>query len=111
MPETENLRPTQGGTRYTQNDVSEGLERFESGFNQMYPDNPRDIKHLEAMNSKAPSKFYDPCKLTSQMSLNCLDRVRYDRKRAKVECREFFDAYKECKAEWRNMKKEANRIW
>ncbi|KAK9378393.1 uncharacterized protein V2V93DRAFT_376095 [Kockiozyma suomiensis] len=78
------------------------MKRFDTeGVNQMFPDDANDKRHFEAMNIKGTSKFYDPCKLSAQMSLSCLDRNRYNEKRAKENCKEFFEAYKECKTEWR----------
>ncbi|KAK9450473.1 uncharacterized protein V1518DRAFT_413935 [Limtongia smithiae] len=96
---------TKTGT-YAGEDTATILERFDSGHNQMFPDDPRDVRHFDAMNTKSASKFYDPCKLTAQMSLNCLARSRYNQKRAKEECKEYFEAYQECKSEWRSSRRE-----
>ncbi|KAK9368306.1 hypothetical protein V1509DRAFT_623701 [Lipomyces kononenkoae] len=86
---------------YEQDDSPDDiLRRFETRQNQMFPDDPSDERHHIAMATKGQSKFYDPCKLTSQMTLHCLERSRFNAKKAKEECKEYFDAYKECKAEW-----------
>ncbi|KAK9476257.1 hypothetical protein V1514DRAFT_369809 [Lipomyces japonicus] len=76
------------------------LKRFETDPYKMYPDDPDASKHNVAISSKVHGKFYDPCKLTAQMSLNCLDRSKYNNKTARRDCKEYFDAYKECKAAW-----------
>ncbi|KAK9465438.1 hypothetical protein V1512DRAFT_265906 [Lipomyces arxii] len=83
-----------------QESPDEVLKRFETRDNQMFPDDPNNAKHTSVMQIKEKSKYYDPCKLSAQMSLNCLERSRYKSKRARVECKEYFEAYKECKAEW-----------
>ncbi|ODQ82683.1 hypothetical protein BABINDRAFT_159213 [Babjeviella inositovora NRRL Y-12698] len=63
---------------------------------KMYPDNPTTNHHQRQMMAKEPSKFYDPCHETAQMSLRCLDRNDYN----KEMCHEYFAAYRECKKEW-----------
>ncbi|KAK7205162.1 hypothetical protein BZA70DRAFT_311002 [Myxozyma melibiosi] len=110
-PEPPKIRPVQdptlkprrpkGQEKSSDEDPDVILKRFEAdGVNQMYPDDPKDKRHFEAMKAKQTSKFYDPCKLSAQMSLSCLDRNRYNTKRAKENCKEYFEAYKECKTEW-----------
>ncbi|KAK9471777.1 uncharacterized protein V1510DRAFT_418976 [Dipodascopsis tothii] len=83
---------------------------FTAKKNQMYPDDPTDKKHMAAMNAKEPGKFYDPCAMTSKLSLRCLERHNYDRAAAKEPCAEYYQAYKECKKEWMDqMRRE--RAW
>ncbi|KAK9238053.1 hypothetical protein V1525DRAFT_359290 [Lipomyces kononenkoae] len=97
---------------YEQEDSAEEiLRRFDTRQNQMFPDDPTDERHHIAMATKGQSKFYDPCKLTSQMTLHCLERSRFNSKRAREECKEYFDAYKECKAEWvESLRRKRNGI-
>ncbi|KAK9455224.1 hypothetical protein V1511DRAFT_499820 [Dipodascopsis uninucleata] len=82
------------------------IRRFETSPYQMFPDDPYHARHSSAMAAKEASKFYDPCKLSARMSYNCLERVKFKPKLAQAECKEYFDAYKECKAAWRDMLRE-----
>ncbi|KAK9362444.1 hypothetical protein V1504DRAFT_431794 [Lipomyces starkeyi] len=104
--------PRRQKPEYEQEDSPEEiLRRFDTRPNQMFPDDPNDERHHIAMATKGQSKFYDPCKLTSQMSLRCLERSRFNTKKAREECKEYFDAYKECKAEWlESLRRKRNGI-
>lgn len=63
---------------------------------KFYPDNPESHRHKYRWANKEPSKFYDPCEESRQASINCMLRNQED----KSVCQEFFDAYKECKADF-----------
>lgn len=82
--------------------TSEGNLRF-------YPDNPTHESHKQAFKHKQPSQYYDPCAEASQMSLNCLDRNNYDKKK----CIPYFQAYRDCKKEFVRYRKkdQENGIW
>lgn len=60
---------------------------------KFYPDDIKDEIHYKIYNNKPSSKFYDPCNLSRQASINCILRNQNNKK----ECQEYFDAYKECK--------------
>ncbi|GAA5966669.1 hypothetical protein JCM3765_007268 [Sporobolomyces pararoseus] len=54
---------------------------------------------------EAHSKFADPCAQAREESMKCLDRHSYD----KPKCTEFFQAYRDCKKEWLNQRREDRR--
>ncbi len=71
-----------------------------------YPDTPESFKHKEMFNGKAPSKFYDPCALSSKMAVRCMENHDED---YKTVCAEYFKAYRECKKVW--MEKRRKGTW
>ncbi|GAA5870713.1 hypothetical protein JCM1840_006782 [Sporobolomyces johnsonii] len=54
---------------------------------------------------EAHTKFADPCAVAREESMKCLDRHAYD----KPKCNEFFQAYRDCKKEWLNQRREDRR--
>ncbi|KAL2201654.1 cytochrome c oxidase-assembly factor COX23 [Sarocladium strictum] len=58
--------------------------------------------------SKAKSQYYDPCQEAAQRSYKCLFRNGGN----KDMCGEYFQAYRDCKAEWtEKRKKENGSMW
>lgn len=72
-----------------------------------YPDTPTSTLHKYNFETKEPSKFYEPCKETSQMSMRCMTNNPDD---YKTVCKEFFDAYRECKREWLESRKKNSEL-
>ncbi|KAF2109014.1 hypothetical protein BDV96DRAFT_503358 [Lophiotrema nucula] len=60
---------------------------------------------FETLSSKQYSEYFDPCQEAAQKSIRCLHRNGGDREM----CTDFFRAYRECKEEWTNARKEARR--
>ncbi|OMH80070.1 Cytochrome c oxidase-assembly factor COX23, mitochondrial [Zancudomyces culisetae] len=58
---------------------------------------------LREFESKLPGKYLNPCELESRNSLKCLEKNNFDKKY----CREYFEAYNECKKLWINERKKA----
>lgn len=73
---------------------------------KFYPDNPQNHRHKYRYSMKEPSKYYDPCEETRQASINCMIRHPEDKK---AMCQDFFDAYKECKRDFYNKKRQDRR--
>lgn len=69
-----------------------------------YPDNPTSEYHKQMFASKGPSRYYDPCQESANMSIKCLELNNFDRDM----CHEYFKAYRECKKEW--MRQRRNDI-
>ncbi|CAH2447922.1 Mitochondrial copper homeostasis protein [Komagataella phaffii CBS 7435] len=67
-----------------------------------YPDTPTREKLERALLLKDPTKFYDPCAESAKMATRCMERHDQDYKEV---CYEFFQAYRECKKDWLEMKK------
>jgi cytochrome c oxidase assembly protein subunit 23 len=63
---------------------------------KFYPDNPTSDYHKQKFASKGPSRYYDPCQESANMSVKCLEMNNFDRDM----CTEYFKAYRECKKEW-----------
>lgn len=78
-----------------------GVDKF-----KFYPDNPENHRHKYRFAMKEPSKYYDPCEETRQASINCMIRNPEDKKTV---CQDFFDAYKECKRDFFNKKRQDKR--
>lgn len=74
---------------------------------QYYPDNPESGLSKYRFAVKDASQYFDPCQESSRMSLNCLDRNNYDRDM----CKEYFDAYRECKKQWLKARRENRSLW
>lgn len=68
-----------------------------------YPDRPSKHVHKQIFVAKMPSQFYDPCALTSKMAVKCMEQHDEDYKEV---CGEYFRAYRECKKEWLQKKRE-----
>ncbi|POY70119.1 hypothetical protein BMF94_6893 [Rhodotorula taiwanensis] len=54
---------------------------------------------------EAHTKFADPCALAREESMKCLDKNAYD----KQKCTTFFEAYRDCKKDWLNQRREDRR--
>lgn len=74
---------------------------------QYYPENPESGVNRLMFAIKGPSQYYDPCQESAQMSLNCLDRNDYN----KDLCKEYFDAYRECKKQWLKSRRQDRSQW
>ncbi|KAF2255391.1 hypothetical protein BU26DRAFT_417579 [Trematosphaeria pertusa] len=55
--------------------------------------------------NKAYSEYFDPCQEAAQKSIRCLHRNGGDREM----CTDFFQAYRDCKEQWTNARKEARK--
>lgn len=71
-----------------------------------FPDDPNSEENRFNFKHKEPSKFYDPCSKSSRMSIDCLERNQDN----KAACKEFFEAYKECKRKWMEERRN-NKNW
>jgi len=69
---------------------------------KFYPDNPTSEENKRKFASKEPSKYFDPCNQSAQMSIRCLENNDYN----KDMCHEYFKAYRECKKEWLQKRRE-----
>ncbi|CDH17382.1 probable Cytochrome c oxidase-assembly factor COX23, mitochondrial [Zygosaccharomyces bailii ISA1307] len=74
---------------------------------QYYPDNPESGLNRYRFAMKEASQYFDPCQESSRMSMNCLDRNNYDRDM----CKEYFDAYRECKKQWLHARRQNRSRW
>ncbi|SCW02419.1 LAFE_0F06018g1_1 [Lachancea fermentati] len=72
-----------------------------------YPDNPESILNKYRFAAKDASRFYDPCQESSKMSMKCLELNNYD----KEMCKEYFDAYRECKKQWLQARRKDRSQW
>ncbi|KAF1953940.1 hypothetical protein CC80DRAFT_476852 [Byssothecium circinans] len=55
--------------------------------------------------NKAYSEYFDPCQEAAQKSIRCLHRNGGEREM----CTDFFQAYRDCKEQWMNARKEARK--
>ncbi|KAF2650253.1 hypothetical protein K491DRAFT_697473 [Lophiostoma macrostomum CBS 122681] len=55
--------------------------------------------------NKAYSEYFDPCQDAATKSIRCLNRNGGDREM----CSDFFQAYRDCKEQWMNARKEARK--
>ncbi|KAI1638475.1 hypothetical protein F4809DRAFT_254596 [Biscogniauxia mediterranea] len=55
--------------------------------------------------TKSRSEYFDPCQDAAERSIRCLNRNGGDRKM----CTDYFEAYRACKKEWINRRKEEKR--
>ncbi|KAI5480824.1 protein of MTCP1 family [Pseudohyphozyma bogoriensis] len=53
----------------------------------------------------AHSQFADPCEEARKQSMKCLDDNAYN----KSKCTNFFQAYRDCKSDWLNQRREDRR--
>ncbi|KAH7914843.1 hypothetical protein BJ138DRAFT_999192 [Hygrophoropsis aurantiaca] len=65
---------------------------------------PQDY-HKQFSARETYSKHTDPCEDAAKASMKCMDRNSYDREK----CMDFFQAYRDCKKEWLNQRKEDRR--
>lgn len=76
-----------------------------------YPDRPTQRVHKDRFITKEPSRYYDPCKESSQMAVKCMSEHDDDYKEV---CGPLFEAYRECKKEWMAQRRKDLRnggIW
>ena len=74
---------------------------------QFYPDNPESSYAKYRFMTKEATQYYDPCQESSKMSFKCLELNNYD----KSKCKEYFDAYKECKKQWLASRRQNRNQW
>lgn len=74
---------------------------------QYYPDKPDSSLNKMKFVVKGASQFYDPCEESSKMSFKCLEMNDYDRDM----CRQYFDAYRECKKQWLSHRRSNGNQW
>lgn len=72
---------------------------------KFYPDNPTSEYHKQKFATKGPSRYYDPCQESANMSIKCLELNNFDRDM----CHEYFKAYRECKKEWMRQRRQDTR--
>ncbi|KAI0482691.1 hypothetical protein GGR56DRAFT_670542 [Xylariaceae sp. FL0804] len=68
-------------------------------------DGPWDKETSKKFNSKAESKYYDPCQEAAELSLRCINRNPDN----KALCSDYFEAYRECKRQWTTARHEEKR--
>lgn len=64
-----------------------------------FPDDPNSAMSLIQTQIKEPSQYFDPCEMSARMSRQCLED-HWDDPDKKSKCKQFFEAYKDCKAMW-----------
>ncbi|SCU80368.1 LAMI_0B02014g1_1 [Lachancea mirantina] len=74
---------------------------------KFYPDNPESTLNKYRFSAKDASRFFDPCQESANMSTRCLETNDYDRDK----CREYFDAYRECKKQWLRARRQNRGQW
>ncbi|OXB44125.1 hypothetical protein B1J92_I02728g [Nakaseomyces glabratus] len=72
-----------------------------------YPDNPESTLNKYRFAMKDHSQYYDPCQESAKMSFKCLELNDYDRD----QCKEYFDAYRECKKQWLEARRKDRTNW
>ncbi|KAI0195417.1 cytochrome c oxidase-assembly factor cox-23, mitochondrial [Astrocystis sublimbata] len=70
-------------------------------------DNPKDSDPWDQetkrkFQNKSMSEYFDPCQEAATRSIRCLNRNGGDR----AMCTDYFEAYRACKKEWINKRKE-----
>ncbi|KAF7937705.1 uncharacterized protein EAE97_007501 [Botrytis byssoidea] len=68
-------------------------------------ENPWDKETSQKFESKRPGEYFDPCQEAASRSLKCLARNGGDRDM----CTDYFQAYRDCKKQWIEQRKEAKR--
>ncbi|PVU92136.1 hypothetical protein BB559_003826 [Furculomyces boomerangus] len=68
----------------------------------MEDDKPRRVT-LKEFEKKTPGRYMNPCEIESRASLKCLEINEYK----KPLCKEYFDAYIQCKKLWMEERKAA----
>lgn len=72
-----------------------------------YPDDPESTMARYKFQTKGISQYYDPCEQSAKMSMRCLEQNDYDRS----QCKEYFDAYRECKKQWLEARRNNRSNW
>ena len=72
-------------------------------------DKPGDVwtSHQQAFSSKRNSQYYDPCQEAANKSIKCMHRNAGD----KDMCQDYFQAYRDCKKEWTEMRRTGKATW
>ncbi|KAI1184658.1 hypothetical protein F5B17DRAFT_411125 [Nemania serpens] len=55
--------------------------------------------------NKSKSEYFDPCQEAASMSIRCLNRNAGER----AMCTDYFEAYRACKKEWMDKRKEEKK--
>ncbi|KAI0193082.1 hypothetical protein EV127DRAFT_425677 [Xylaria flabelliformis] len=63
---------------------------------------PWDKETKRKFQNKSTSEYFDPCQEAATKSIRCLNRNGGDR----AMCTDYFEAYRACKKEWINKRKE-----
>ncbi|KAL1640340.1 Mitochondrial copper homeostasis protein [Diplodia intermedia] len=69
------------------------------------PENPWTDSAASTFDGKQHSQYFDPCQEAASKSLRCLHRNGGDREM----CSDYFQAYRDCKKQWMEARKEAKR--
>lgn len=72
-----------------------------------YPDDPESTWNRFRFQAKGDSQYFDPCEESSKLSMKCLELNNYDRQL----CKEYFDAYRECKKQWLQSRRRDKSQW
>lgn len=94
--------PIESSTQHTQHSVDFTPDNNDPSSYRYFPDDPNSPAALIKTRVKDPSQYYDPCEESARMSRQCLEDHWQDKdaKQAKAACKQFFEAYKDCKAMW-----------
>ncbi|RYP17653.1 hypothetical protein DL767_009979 [Monosporascus sp. MG133] len=66
---------------------------------------PWDKETKHKFQNKSKSEYFDPCQEAAARSIRCLNRNGGER----AMCTDYFEAYRECKKEWINKRKEERK--
>ncbi|RYP46720.1 hypothetical protein DL768_007110 [Monosporascus sp. mg162] len=66
---------------------------------------PWDKETKHKFQNKSKSEYFDPCQEAAARSIRCLNRNGGER----AMCTDYFEAYRECKKEWINKRKEETK--
>ncbi|KAI1751930.1 hypothetical protein F4782DRAFT_502637 [Xylaria castorea] len=66
---------------------------------------PWDKETKRKFQNKSRSEYFDPCQEAATKSIRCLNRNGGDR----TMCADYFEAYRACKKEWINKRKEESK--
>lgn len=98
---------TQNTPQSTHTDVKFTPIESDTSSYKYYPDTPEDTLSRFTFSSKDPSKYFDPCKESADMSFKCLDRNNFNR----ALCQEYFDVYRDCKKQWLRSRRQNRSQW
>ncbi|SMN18931.1 similar to Saccharomyces cerevisiae YHR116W COX23 Mitochondrial intermembrane space protein that functions in mitochondrial copper homeostasis [Maudiozyma saulgeensis] len=79
----------------------------DTGSYKYYPDDPESTWNRFRFQAKGDSQYFDPCEESSKLSMKCLELNNYDRQL----CKEYFDAYRECKKQWLQSRRRDKSQW
>lgn len=100
----ENVDPS---LQTNKNQVDFAPEKADVNSFKFYPDDPESTLNRFRFSAKGASEYYDPCQESSKMSFKCLELNNYDRDL----CRDYFDAYRECKKQWLKARRQNREFW